>query len=388
MAMEIARRWYGADAGTDEKLLRKIGALRSDGRLTQAGTVLFTPVDRAVLEFTEFDVPGGLITNSFRAEAYSSLLEQIVAIETAISGSNTYSTVAQGIHHEQIRRVPESAVREAVLNGVIHRDWNRSEPTDVRWIEFDSTLIVRSPGAFPGGVTAENILSNRKARYPALADLFRALGLVDKQGVGVDRMYRDMIVLGHRPPEIIECPGRYVECTLVGGAPVFPVVECVRAIAPAERQRDMRVAIILHLLLHHAFVTVPSVARALQSTPEAARVALQAVRQSTVRAAPLVRSYKQSWILGIRAVEILAASYELGSPFPMMPYLSTDVSDQTRVAREWIDSFGAISTGDLQELTGTSRGTVKRTLDAMVQDGIVEQKGAGRSSRYVCPAAP
>ena len=56
--------------------------------------------------------------------------------------------------------------------------------TDIRWITLDNTLVVRSPGGFYGGVTADNVLSNRSARYPALADLFRALTLVEKQGVG------------------------------------------------------------------------------------------------------------------------------------------------------------------------------------------------------------
>jgi ATP-dependent DNA helicase RecG len=94
-----------------------------------------------------------------------------------------------------------------VLNGVVHRDWMQHDPVEVTWIAEDSALQVVSPGGFTGGDTAENVLTQRHARYPALADLCRVLHLVEKQGLGVDRMYRDMVVLGHRPPLIVEEPG-------------------------------------------------------------------------------------------------------------------------------------------------------------------------------------
>lgn len=59
-------------------------------------------------------------------------------------------------------------------------------------MQADSALQVVSPGEFVGGVTSETVLTERFARHPVLADLFRALGLAEKQGLGVDRMYREM----------------------------------------------------------------------------------------------------------------------------------------------------------------------------------------------------
>ncbi len=99
------------------------------------------------------------------------------------------------------------------------------------------------------------MLTQRHARYPALADLCRALHLVEKQGLGVDRMYRDMVVLGHRPPMIVEEPGPRVRTRLVGGPPVVPVVNLMSTVRPEPRQRDVRVALIIYTLLHHPFTT-------------------------------------------------------------------------------------------------------------------------------------
>nr|WP_221247019.1 DUF5635 domain-containing protein [Gordonia humi] len=384
-AMEVIRSYPGTGDGTDEELLRRLGALRSDGALTQAGALLVAPMDRIIIEFTEFDVPGGSVTNRAAPRAETSLLEQLAETERVVAAVNTSITIERGIRHEALRRIPELSVREALLNGVVHRDWNRSEPTEVRWFEADSMLVVSSPGGFPGEVTASNILSNREARYPALADLFRALGLVDKQGVGVDRMYREMITIGHRPPEIVEAAGTRVECTLVGGRPVYPVMECVRAITPAERQKDYRIAIILYELMHASFVTTARVQQALQSSAEAARVAIEAARQSTVESEALIVKHKKAWLLGGSARRRLASAYDGDSAFPIVSYLTTDIGNQSAAALDWVDTFSAITTGDLQALTGTARGTAKRTLDALVDDDQLATAGSGRSSRYERP---
>lgn len=384
-AMEIVRRFGDFDSLADEEILRRLGALRSDGRLTQAGALVFTGQDASLLVFTGFDVPGGAVTNRIDARPRTSLLEQLMEVEALIGVANTLITVARGVQHVSVRRIPELSVREALLNGVIHRDWNRSEPTEVHWLELDSTLVVLSPGGFPEGVTAANILTNREARYPALADLFRALGLVDKQGIGVDRMYREMITVGHRPPEIIEVPGTRVRCTLVGGVPVYPVMECVRAIAPEERQSDYRIAILLYQLMHKSFLTMGQIEEALQSSPEAARVAVEAARQSIVRAQPLIVRYKTAWLLGSGARQVLARAFDPDSAFPIAGYLTTSYEAQSEAALAWVDAFGAVTTGDLQTLTGTARGTVKKTLDAMAEAGTLEKLGLGRATRYERP---
>ncbi len=383
-AVEIARRWFSPDEGalTATDLLRRSGALRSDNRLTQAGALLFCSLDASALEVTVFNVPGGSILNRVVPPADLSLIEQLDIVERALGAVNTFVTHQAGLHHELVRRVPKQSIREALLNGVIHRDWNRSEPTDVRWVELDSSLTVRSPGAFPGAITENNVLSNREARYPALADLFRALGLVDKQGVGVDRMYRDMIVLGHRPPTIKEIAGPHVECSLHGGQPIFPVLDCVRAITPAERQQDYRVAIVLNLLLRLPFITVESTAAALQSDREAALIALEAARQSTVRSQPLIRKYKNTWILGDTARKLMTQAYDATSTYPLMDYLSTEIENQAATVHAWLSTADAITTGDLSLLTDTSRGTAKRTLDALAAEGVVVARGSGRASRY------
>lgn len=380
-AVALARKWDPAFAElTDEELLHGIGALDAQGFLSVAGQLLFTPANRTVIELSIFDVHGGKVLNRVVPEPEKSCLEQLELIEQALSVVNKNNTVVEGFVHKPVPEIPRSAVREAMLNAMIHRDWNRSEAIDVRWIELDSTLIVRSPGGFPTAITADNVLSNRAARYPALADLYRAVGLVDKQGVGVDRMYQSMIALGHRPPTIEEVAGPFVETTLVGGRPVLPVLELMSGIVPEARQEDYRIAIVLYLLFQRPFVTVDVVARGLQSGRESAHNALEAARQTTVAGVPLIAPHAGVWVLGDSCREILREADP--TPFAPARYLSTDQSELENSAMLWLREVGDLATSDLMALNGISRGTAKACIDAMAEAGDVTPIGNGRSRRY------
>lgn len=375
-AIEIARQFSPAIADlTAEDMLLRLGALNSDGNLTQAGALLFTGQPSSVIELTVFDVPGGFVTNRVTGEGEKSALEQLDLIEKSLKVVNRNNTLVEGWVHTPVPQVPHSAVREALLNAMIHRDWNRSETIDVRWVELDSTLTVRSPGGFPGSITAENVLSNRAARYPALADLFRAIGLVDKQGVGVDRMYQSMIAVGHRPPIIEQVAGAFIETTLAGGEPVLPVLELMSKIAPEQRQRDYRVAIILYELFSRPFVTEKVVAQGLQSGIESAKIALKAGSQTVVGGRPLIEPYGPVWRLGGPARRILDSADQL-------PYSSTDVAQMEKVAFAWLREIGDLATSDIMELCGVSRGTANKCVEKLLADGAVLRIGGGRSTKY------
>lgn len=364
-----------------EQLLRKIGALRSDGYLTEAGKLFLCAGQRSYISFTAFDVTGGSILNRVDAPANYSLLEQVSFVEELIKNFNTRAEVTVGIVRQGYRLIPQTAVREALLNGIVHRDWNRSEATEVRWVALDSSLLVRSPGGFFGSVNEGNVLSNREARYPALSDLFRASGLVEKQGVGVDRMYQSMMMMGHRRPAIYDVAGAYVECLLVGGQPVLPVLELYRSIVPEPRQRDLKITMILDLLMQSAFVTAQNVAEALQCSLAEGELAVRAARQSTIGGAPLIQPFKKAWVLS-KEVGDLLVGVEGPELAPLVPYLLKDRGEMKSVALQWRDFAGAITSGELAEMCRVATGTAKAVLEELRAEGALGLAGSGRSTRY------
>ena len=240
-------RTASGDAGTlrelpDRELLTRLGVLLPDGRLTAAGVHMFAAAPRTVLELVVLDVPGGDVVSQPADMAGLSLIEQLSEVETRLDALDTAVVLRTGLHLGPTRKIPWLAVREALLNAVVHRDWLPVEPVHITWVQADSSLDVVSPGGFAGGVTSESVLSSRYSRNPALADLARALGLVERQGVGVDRMNREMVALGHRRPLIREEAGPRIRTRLVGGNPLTAVVFVMSAVEPVARQRDVRVA--------------------------------------------------------------------------------------------------------------------------------------------------
>lgn len=383
--MALIRRHGGFDPGrTDREILKSIGAVdEGTGLLTRAAALLFIPSEVSRVEMSVVDVVGGEVLNRIIPDPHGSLLEQIDRIETALEAVNSIVGRRPGFAETPERRIPSRAIREALLNGLIHRDWYRNEPTDVRWVDADSELVVRSPGGFTGGVSTDNVLSARHARYPSLADLFRALNLVDKQGFGVDRMYLLMISRGHQPPRIVETSGAHVTCTLVGGPPAFPVLDIVAALRPEVRQRDIKIVMILHLLLGRPFIDRPTLIRALQvgDDPRAADLAIRAATQTTLEGEPIITSYKDVWILG-PTVWALAARAQSSTPPVFLDYATTDPDALVGVADLWLRTHESVTTGDLIALTRVSRGTVRKALES-VEGTALRKIGAGRAVRYV-----
>jgi ATP-dependent DNA helicase RecG len=64
---------------------------------------------------------------------------------------------------------PPEALKEIVVNAVIHRDYNISD--DIHILVFDNRVEVRSPGVLPGHMTIENLLTERVARNRTITRL-------------------------------------------------------------------------------------------------------------------------------------------------------------------------------------------------------------------------
>lgn len=373
------------DSGSE--MLRRLGVLTPDGFLTQAGALMFCPAPRPWLTWARLDVLGGEVLASSDDFAGLSLLEQVVAVESLLEAANDRVTLPGAFAERRVRLLPPRAAREAVLNGVVHRDFSQGEATAVTWVEQDSALQVVSPGGFVGGVTPANALTQRFSRSPALADAFRALGLVDKQGIGVDRMYREMVVLGHRPPLLVEDAGPRVRVRLAGGRPVVPVMRLVDQIEPQARQNDVQVALIVHTLLHEPFTTAYRSSRVLQRTVPEAQEALEVAAACVVRGEPLIASYRDVWVLPADVIALVLDAAEDVSALRrrgVLAYRAPDASGAVRVVRQWLRAHGRISSGDYSALTGLTYAGSRRVLERLETDGLlVRGEVAGRNAHFL-----
>ena len=84
--------------------------------------------------------------------------------------------------------LPPVAVREAVINAVVHTDYaQRGAP--LRLSIFDDRLEVENPGLLPFGLTVEDLPHGvSKLRNRVIGRVFHALGLIEQWGSGIQRM--------------------------------------------------------------------------------------------------------------------------------------------------------------------------------------------------------
>ncbi|MPZ65694.1 MAG: transcriptional regulator [Pseudonocardiaceae bacterium] len=389
-ALSAARRYLSAsdsegEAGADGPLdlLRRLGAILPDERLTQAGALVFCPADRNHLSMSVLDVEGGDVVSQPPDMSGLSLLEQLVAVEQRLDAVNGTITIRDSFAETAIRRLPPAALREAVVNGLVHRDWMQPDPVTITWVQADSAAQIVSPGGFAGGVTADNVLTQRYARHPALADLFQALRLVEKQGLGVDRMYREMVVRGHRPPTILEEGGPRVRVRLVGGEPVVPVIVLAGRIEPAVRRRDVRVTLIVDTLLREPFVTASRLASVLQRTEVEAAEALEVAAECRVDSVPLIERFKDVWVLSRAAIALLEQGKSSARRVAgLLPYRRPETA--LDIARAWLSTHDRVSSGDHAALTGLTQAGALRQLERLVaEDHLVRGEGRGRNAHFL-----
>lgn len=83
-------------------------------------------------------------------------------------------------------RYPLDALREAILNALVHRDWTRSLEVEV--VNYADRLEVTSPGALQNSMTIEKMLAGQRSpRNPLIVEIMRDYGYVDMRGMGVRR---------------------------------------------------------------------------------------------------------------------------------------------------------------------------------------------------------
>jgi len=93
----------------------------------------------------------------------------------------------RGFEPEARPEIPEEALRELLVNALVHRDYTVASP--IRLLIFDRRVEIRTPGGLPNTVTIEAILlgAAHVLRNPILYTMFSRAGLVTHLGSGVLR---------------------------------------------------------------------------------------------------------------------------------------------------------------------------------------------------------
>ena len=124
-----------------------------------------------------------------RREFAGSLLKQLHDVYEFIDRYNRNRSEIEGLRRIDNRDYPVEAVREALLNALIHRDYSFSDSTLVSI--FDDRIEFTSIGGLVRGITFDDMmLGISVARNRNLANVFYRLTLIEAYGTGVPKILR------------------------------------------------------------------------------------------------------------------------------------------------------------------------------------------------------
>jgi ATP-dependent DNA helicase RecG len=242
-----------------EEALRGLGCLAEQGEAwvpTNAGIMLFAEdpqrfigqAEVACVRFKGTDVVSYIDRRDLRGPLY----QLVDDAEQFIYRHMKVGRRIEGFVGVEYREYPEEAVREALVNAVVHRDYSRRGQR-IRVFMFDDRIEVYSPGTLPPGVSLEKIRRlepQSVLRNPVIVGVFRDLGrrYIERLGTGIRRMALAMEEQGLPRPHFEEV-GSEFRVTLMGPGERF-MAEIAMRPAWAEGLNERQIEAVLYVSEH------------------------------------------------------------------------------------------------------------------------------------------
>lgn len=193
-------------------------ALAEGGTLTHLGVLLLGNTGQRrdlgtapLVQAIKFDERGQKINKWLWDDYRLSPVELVDAVWQEVSDFRESYEVAEGLFRRQVPAFDEKAVRELLVNALVHRPY--TQRGDIFLNLHPDRLEVVNPGRLPLGVTPQNILHASRRRNDGLARVFHDLGLMEKEGSGFDLLY-DLLLSSGRPAPIAEEGTDWVKVTI------------------------------------------------------------------------------------------------------------------------------------------------------------------------------
>jgi ATP-dependent DNA helicase RecG len=154
-------------------------------------------------------------------ECLGTLDDQFQAAHDFVQSRLYTSWKIVGTRRKERLEIPDVAIREIIMNAIIHRNYHIPGPTKIAI--FNNRVEVFSPGIFPGPVSQNLKAGFTYLRNIAIAKIFREMGLIESFGLGLLHTFSSYEEYGLKAPEILEGEG-FIKCILPRRTPENLVV--------------------------------------------------------------------------------------------------------------------------------------------------------------------
>lgn len=193
----------------DEDLDKALGVVRAvDGKLrpTVAGLLLLGKKESIATLLPTSKVAFQVLTGTDVRENIEVQLPLLSTFEELLyrfSAWNPEQEFQEGLFRVPVPEFSERAFREGIVNALCHRDYTRLDSVVVQ--VSNEGLLILSPGGFIDDITQDNLLTaDPRGRNPLLSDMFKRIGLAERTGRGIDRIFEGSILYGRPLPDYSE----------------------------------------------------------------------------------------------------------------------------------------------------------------------------------------
>jgi ATP-dependent DNA helicase RecG len=182
---------------TPDGLFTNLGLLLSDQSVHTVKLAVFEGMEKEIFKD--------------RREFSGSLLKQLNDAYAFLDMYNHTHAVVKGLYRIDSRDYPEDALREALLNALVHRDYGFSGSILISI--FEDRIEFVSIGGLPRGISLDDIkLGLSVPRNENLANIFYRLKLIEAYGTGIPRILRDYAGSSEKP--VLQATGNAFKITL------------------------------------------------------------------------------------------------------------------------------------------------------------------------------
>lgn len=302
------------------------------------------------------------------------LLRTVEEIEARIRARNREQELMVGILRVGIPDYPEKALREALANALIHRDYQRLGAVHFQW--QDHSIEISNPGGFPEGVKLENLLVTApRPRNPLLADAFKRAGIVERTARGIDTIFFEQLRNGRPAPTYERSDHTTVSVVIPGGQANLEFVKLLVEEARSGHTLRLEELLIFSTLMQHRTLTDDAAAQLLQQTAMVSGEVLHHLLE-----AGLIEERGQgkgrSWHLS-------AAAYRaLGDKAGYVRQLGFEPLQQEQMVLQFVEKHGRITRKEVAELCKIGIYQATRLLGRLVQEGRLLRHGKLKGSWY------
>lgn len=303
------------------------------------------------------------------------LLQSFEEIELLFKARVDEREIQVGLFRVPIPNYDRRAFREALINALVHRDYARLGAVHVRL--DDDGLTLSSPGGFVEGITLHNLLvAAPRSRNPLLADIVKRIGLAERTGRGIDRIYEGMLRYGRPAPDYSMSDAASVVLVLPKSDADTGFLEMILDHeGKTGTAMPIDSLIILSRLRYERRLTTADLTADTQKPEPATRTALEKLVEAdlveahgTGRGRTYTLSAKVYRHSGQKAAYVRQAGF--------------DPIQQEQMVLAYIDKHGSIKRAEVAELCRLSLPQAYHLLKSLEKQGEIKQSGRMRYAVY------